>query len=119
MEDFQWFVREVHRHFGLDLSGYKPHRMKRRIEILIRKYRLSSYQEYLRLLLTNSSVKEEFLDKITINVTEFFRNPEKWWELRDKYLPELLSFQDRDSRRGALVVRVGKNLTHSPYSLRS
>jgi len=116
MEDFQWFVREVHRHFGLDLSGYKPHRMKRRIEILIRKYRLSSYQEYLRLLLTNSSVKEEFLDKITINVTEFFRNPEK--SGINTFQSSSL-FQDRDSRRGALVVRVGKNLTHSPYSLKS
>ncbi|MGJ8454745.1 CheR family methyltransferase [Pseudothermotoga sp. U03pept] len=90
MEDFQWFVKEVHRYFGLDLSGYKPHRVKRRIEILIKKYRLSSFQEYLRFLLSNPAAKEEFLDKLTINVTEFFRNPEKWWELRDKYLPELL-----------------------------
>lgn len=113
MEDFQWFVREVHRHFGLDLSGYKPHRMKRRIEILIRKYRLSSYQEYLRLLLTNSSVKEEFLDKITINVTEFFRNPEKWWELRDKYLPELLSF----SRSRFKAWSAGCASGEEPYSL--
>ncbi|MCX7812961.1 MAG: protein-glutamate O-methyltransferase CheR [Pseudothermotoga sp.] len=113
MEDFQWFVKEVHRHFGLDLSGYKPHRMKRRIEILIRKYKLSSYQEYLRLLLSNSVVRDEFLDKLTINVTEFFRNPEKWWELRDKYLPELLSL----SRSRFKAWSAGCASGEEPYSL--
>lgn len=113
MEDFQWFIKEVHRYFGLDLSGYKPHRVKRRIEILIKKYRLPSFQEYLKFLLSNPSAKEEFLDKLTINVTEFFRNPEKWWELRDKYLPELLS-----SSRGKFKAwSAGCASGEEPYSL--
>ncbi|MEJ5229788.1 MAG: protein-glutamate O-methyltransferase CheR [Pseudothermotoga sp.] len=113
MEDFQWFVKEVHRYFGLDLSGYKPHRVKRRIEILIKKYRLSSFQEYLRFLLSNPAAKEEFLDKLTINVTEFFRNPEKWWELRDKYLPELLALSKNKFKAWSAGCASGEE----PYSL--
>jgi chemotaxis protein methyltransferase CheR len=113
LEDFQWFVREVNRYFGLDLSGYKPHRVKRRIEILIRKYKLNSFQEYLRFLLANEQAKEEFLDKLTINVTEFFRNPEKWWELRDRHLPGLLNA----SRGHFKAWSAGCASGEEPYSL--
>ncbi|RKX42630.1 MAG: chemotaxis protein CheR, partial [Thermotogae bacterium] len=44
MEDFQTFVKEVYRHFGLDLSGYKAHRVKRRTEILVKKHGLQSFR---------------------------------------------------------------------------
>lgn len=90
-EEFEWFVKRIKDIMNLDLSGYKPERVKRRIEMLIRKYNCKSYKEYLDMILKDNKKKDEFLDKLTINVTEFFRNPEKWFELRDKFLPELLA----------------------------
>ena len=81
-EEFTWFVGRVNETMGLDLSGYKPERMKRRIEMLIRKYNCKSYKEYLDMILKDNKKKDEFLDKLTINVTEFFRNPDKWQELK-------------------------------------
>ena len=89
-EEFTWFVGKINEIMGLDLSGYKPERMKRRIEMLIRKYNCKSYKEYLDMILKDNKKKDEFLDKLTINVTEFFRNPEKWQEIKDKFLPQLL-----------------------------
>jgi len=89
-DEFEWFVKKVKESMNLDLSGYKPERMKRRIEMLVRKYNCKSYKEYYDLIMKDAKKKDEFLDKLTINVTEFFRNPEKWMELRDKFLPELL-----------------------------
>ena len=77
-EEFTWFVGKINETMGLDLSGYKPERMKRRIEMLIRKYNCKSYKEYLDMILKDNKKKDEFLDKLTINVTEFFRNPDKW-----------------------------------------
>ncbi len=113
IEEFEWFRKEIHRYFNLDLSGYKPHRVKRRIEILIRKYKLDSYREYLKLLLSDPKVKDEFFDRLTINVTEFFRNPEKWWELRDKFLPELLAFSKGRFKAWSAGCASGEE----PYSL--
>ncbi len=113
MEDFEWFIKEVKRHFNLDLTGYKPQRVKRRIEILIRKWGKRSYKDYLKLILDNKKAQKEFLDRLTINVTEFFRNPEKWWELRDKFLPQLL----RESRRGFKAWSAGCSSGEEPYSL--
>jgi len=89
-EEFTWFVGKINEIMGLDLSGYKPERMKRRIEMLIRKYNCKSYKEYLDMILKDNKKKDEFLDKLTINVTEFFRNPEKRQEIKDKFLPQLL-----------------------------
>ncbi|MFP4460615.1 MAG: CheR family methyltransferase [Thermotogota bacterium] len=85
--EFDWFVTEVKKKLDLDLSGYKPHRVKRRTDILLRKNHIETYREYMKLILSDEDKKEEFLDKLTINVTEFFRNPEKWKALEKKYLP--------------------------------
>ncbi|HAA82986.1 MAG TPA: chemotaxis protein CheR, partial [Thermotoga naphthophila] len=81
-EEFEWFVKEVEKRFGLNLSSYKPQRVKRRTELLLRKYNVD-YREYMNMLTKDKKYLDEFMDKMTINVTEFFRNPEKWWELRD------------------------------------
>src|SRR6056297_394111 len=85
--EFDWFVTEVKKKLDLDLSGYKPHRVKRRTDILLRKNRTETYRDYMKLILSDEDKKEEFLDKLTINVTEFFRNPEKWNAIEKKYLP--------------------------------
>jgi chemotaxis protein methyltransferase CheR len=85
--EFDWFVSEVKKKLDLDLSGYKPHRVKRRTDILLRKHKIESYKDYMKLILAEEDKKDEFLDKLTINVTEFFRNPEKWTSLEKKYIP--------------------------------
>ncbi|WP_407701727.1 CheR family methyltransferase [Thermosipho ferrireducens] len=113
VEEFEWFIKKVKESFGLDLTGYKPHRVKRRIEMLIRKYSLSSYKEYYELLLKDNKKKEEFFDRLTINVTEFFRNPEKWWELRDRFLPKLLSERKNKFKAWSAGCSSGEE----PYSL--
>ena len=43
---------------------------------------ITSLDEYKNILLTNKEQREKFLDFITINVTEFFRNAELFYELQ-------------------------------------
>ncbi|ABR30848.1 Protein-glutamate O-methyltransferase [Thermosipho melanesiensis BI429] len=112
-EEFQWFLEQVKKHFNFDLTGYKPHRVKRRIEMLIKKYNLKSYKDYYGLISKDKKKKEEFFDRMTINVTEFFRNPEKWWELRDKFIPQLL----RESGVKFKAWSAGCSTGEEPYSL--
>jgi len=112
-EDFQWFLKEVKKKFNLDLTGYKPHRVKRRIEIFMRKWGKSSYKDCLDLIMKDEKAQREFLDKLTINVTEFFRNPEKWEELKKKYLPDLL----KESGNRFKAWSAGCSSGEEPYSL--
>jgi Methylase of chemotaxis methyl-accepting proteins len=74
----------------IDLSSYKSQQMDRRINSLMQIWNVKTYDEYLELLKTNPQKYKEFVKKLTINVSEFFRNPERFYELWESILPELL-----------------------------
>ena len=89
--DFTTFKKNIWRHFGFDLHGYKEQQLKRRIDSLMARMQISDYQQYYQLLVGNETLWSGFIDKITINVTEFFRNPEIFALLEQEILPELLA----------------------------
>lgn len=87
--DYEIFLKNLIKRFEMDLTGYKQHRVRRRIDMLMRKHSFNSYLEYFEKLKNDDLLWDEFLDKLTINVTEFFRNPEKWEYLQKSILPDL------------------------------
>lgn len=89
--DFSEFKGKVHRHFGLYLDGYKEPQLKRRINSLMALLQVGNYADYLQLLFRDKQQWQRFIDKITINVSEFFRNPEIFACLEKKILPDLLA----------------------------
>jgi chemotaxis protein methyltransferase CheR len=82
----QWVLKE----FKINLSAYKSNQLHRRILSLMSRVGVNSVEEYIALLKKDSSQKQRFLDFITINVTEFFRNPEIFDELKEKVKSDLL-----------------------------
>ncbi|MHB1420259.1 MAG: CheR family methyltransferase [Bacillota bacterium] len=94
--DFTTFKQQVRQHFGLDLDGYKEPQLKRRIESLMNSQGIGQeYRRYLELLQGDQKQKLLFLDKITINVSEFFRNPEIFKLLEKEVIPHLLQASPR------------------------
>jgi chemotaxis protein methyltransferase CheR len=79
--DFSQFHQWVHKELGINLSAYKPTQLNRRIESLMTRLGVKSLEEYTKLIKTDKDHRQRFLDFITINVTEFFRNPELFDEL--------------------------------------
>lgn len=79
--DFSQFHQWVHKELGINLSAYKPTQLNRRIESLMTRLGVKSLEEYTKLIKTDREHRQRFLDFITINVTEFFRNPELFEEL--------------------------------------
>lgn len=90
MLDYQEFKRLAGQLVGIDLSDYKSQQMDRRIQSLIQSWEVQNYDDCLELLKTNPQRYKEFVKKLTINVSEFFRNPERFEELWRRVLPELL-----------------------------
>lgn len=74
MPEYQEFGKQIKRKTGIDLSLYNEAQMKRRLTSLYGKRGFSSFSTYLEELHLNSILFEEFLDYLTINVTEFYRN---------------------------------------------
>lgn len=79
--DFIEFHNWIYKEFNIDLNAYKPEQLNRRINSLMSRIGISSLTEYKKLLTDSLEEKQRFLDFITINVTEFFRNPELFKEL--------------------------------------
>jgi len=63
---------------GESLSSYREGFLKRRIANRLRKNRVSDAEEYIRLLRTSSTEVKALKEELSINVTEFFRDPPVW-----------------------------------------
>ena len=89
--DYVQFVSKVKTLTNIDLSFYKEKQMKRRINALITRNGKENYQQYFELLKSSKEHLDEFMQFITINVSEFFRNPPQWEILNSDILPRLLN----------------------------
>lgn len=87
---YSYFLRKVSRLTGIDLGAYKSEQMKRRLNTIMHRNRVRNLFEYARLLEQPDRL-QEFLDFFTINVSEFFRIPDKFDYLSRHILPRLLA----------------------------
>lgn len=88
--DYEYFIKEIWKLTDIDLNAYKQNQMKRRIDALIAKRKIKGYSEYVEVLKTDTELFDEFVDYITINVSEFYRNPEQWKYLAQNVFPMLM-----------------------------
>jgi len=89
-EEFNSFKKKIASYIGLNLFNYKNAQMERRIVSLMNRNNIFKLDEYYMLLISEKEKLEEFTNMLTINVTEFFRNNDKFDELEQKFIPELL-----------------------------
>ncbi len=88
-DDYEYFKSQILALTKIDLNAYKEAQMKRRIDTLIAKQRCSEYSQYVTLIKNDRERFEEFVNYLTINVSEFWRNPEQWKILEDKVIVNL------------------------------
>lgn len=111
--DYEYFIKEVEKLTQIDLSAYKQNQMKRRIDALIAKHKISGYEAYIETLKKDKVRFEEFVDYITINVSEFYRNPEQWKYLKEKVFPGLI----KDFGQTLKIWSAACSTGDEPYSL--
>lgn len=89
--DYEYFKKQVLALTKIDLNCYKEKQMKRRIDTLISRHNLEGYDAFLGKLKTDAALLEEFVNYLTINVSEFYRNPDQWQILDKDVFPELIN----------------------------
>lgn len=112
MSDYEIFIEQVKRKTRIDLSLYKEAQMKRRLTSLYRKRGYRNFVDYFEAIDRDPALLDEFLDRMTINVSEFYRNPKQWDLLDRVVVPELL---ERSSR--LKVWSAACSTGEEPYSL--
>ena len=90
-DSYELFKEKVFQLTKIDLNYYKERQMKRRIDSLITKHNINSYMGYVDVLKKNKDMFDEFVNYLTINVSEFYRNPEQWELLEKEILPALMA----------------------------
>lgn len=111
--DYTYFKKEVLALTAIDLNCYKENQMKRRIDTLIAKHKIEGYDRYVQGLKSDKELFDEFVNYITINVSEFYRNPEQWRLLDEQVLPELVDRFGRNLKIWSAACSTGDE----PYSL--
>jgi chemotaxis protein methyltransferase CheR len=113
--------RIVRVRLGVDLAAYKDKCVERRLAVRLRARRCRSLAEYLGVLTADEAEVSRFLAALTINVTEFFRNPGCFERIREVCLPRLFGREEGAARRPATrpirVWSVGCASGEEPYSL--
>lgn len=89
--DYEGFKQEIYKMTKINLTLYKEKQMKRRIDALIKKNCFDTYRDYVQALKDNKDLFKEFINYLTINVSEFYRNPDQWEVLEKEIFPTLLA----------------------------
>lgn len=88
-DDYEPFCRAFRQLCGIDLLQYKRGQMERRIRSFVAARRVEGLTAYAALLKTDKAELGKFLDRVTINVSQLWRNPEQWAVLEETILPDL------------------------------
>ncbi|MET4560972.1 CheR family methyltransferase [Lysinibacillus parviboronicapiens] len=112
MSDYEQFVEGIKRKTGIDLALYKEAQMKRRLTSLYEKKGYRNFFDFLKALEQDRDLMNEFLDRMTINVSEFYRNGKRWEVLQKKIFPKLLQ-----SNKRLKIWSAACSTGEEPYSL--
>ena len=102
-------LRDMH----FDAGQYKPNYVKRRVAVRMRATGAPTYPESLRVLQGNPGEASLLFDRLTIHVTEFFRDPSLYQALQENVLPELAGRAGDPFRAWCAGCSTGEE----PYSL--
>ena len=90
LDNYEKFKKDIYELTKIDLNAYKEKQMRRRIDTLIGKNKVDTYDAYVALIKKDHDKLEQFVNFLTMNVSEVYRNPEQWEILDREIFPRLI-----------------------------
>ncbi len=105
--------------FGINLDHYKDEQMRRRLDSWLVRNGQASWTDYFTKIKNDPDELSKFRNYLTINVTEFFRDSERWNYLKRNILPKLISDAPklRPGKIGLRMWSAGCSIGPEPYSV--
>lgn len=110
--DWEEFKRKLKAKTEIDLDLYKAPQMQRRIGNLLTRNGFNTYCAYFDHVTKDKDDLAAFIEYLTINVSEFFRTPEKFSKLETDVIPDLLKRSPKLN-----IWSAGCSIGAEPYSL--
>jgi len=113
-EDPQWiaFRRKLEGAIGVPLGQYKEPQMKRRLASIMTRRGMEGWAAFEKSIASDPKLLDDVRDTLTINVSEFFRQPDRFLELQRTWLPRLM-----EQRKQLKIWSAGCSIGCEPYSL--
>jgi chemotaxis protein methyltransferase CheR len=90
--EVELLIKEINQQYGYDFSGYARASVYRRVKRFLGLKHMAGMDELRQKLFNDSYFFEEFLQEVTVNVTEMFRDPTFFLSLRTNLLPILSTY---------------------------
>ncbi|MBU0714815.1 MAG: protein-glutamate O-methyltransferase CheR [Verrucomicrobia bacterium] len=90
-EDLKLLLNEVFKERHIDFSQYREQLIQRRVATRLRVTKCHSYPEYINFLKHHRPEMDTLLDTLTINVTQFYRDPRVFQAIAEKIIPRLFA----------------------------
>lgn len=100
---------------GIDLEHYKDEQMRRRLDSWLVRSGMKTWEEYFLKVKADKDELLKFRNYLTINVTEFFRDTERWKHLHNVVLPGLI--REAGTKPGLRIWSAGCSIGAEPFTL--
>lgn len=112
--EFDYFVKFVSQHYGIDLSQ-KRHLIEARLAGELKTYGLQSYGQYIEMLKADRSSKilDSVINKLTTNYSFFSRETDHFDYLAKTVIPEM----DKLNKRSVKIWSAGCSTGQEPYNI--
>jgi chemotaxis protein methyltransferase CheR len=116
-KDFVSLKKQIFRSTSLDLGQYKDTYLQRRIGVRMRCCGSKAYSDYISYLDSNPNEYDQLMDDLTINVTQFFRDPIVFKAMEEDVLPLLIYEKVNKGKNDITVWSAGCSSGEEPYSI--
>lgn len=120
MADFRRLGKYIHAELGIKMPDAKRGMVEGRLRKRLKALNIASYKDYCAYLFSPHGQKNEltfFIDQITTNKTDFFRESRQFVFLAQKALPQIVSSNPTGDTRKLNIWSAACSRGHEPYTL--
>jgi chemotaxis protein methyltransferase CheR len=110
--DWLTFRGALERAIGVPLGQYKEPQMKRRLASVMSRHHITGWPAFTKAVALDKELLIDVRDTLTINVSEFFRQADRFMELQNSVIPRLLA-----ERKTLKLWSAGCSIGCEPYTL--
>jgi len=90
--EIKQFIKKIDETYGYDFSNYDKNSLIRRIELLKQELKVQYFTDFEYLVLNNSDIFQLLFKKLSINVSEFFRDDNMYIDFIENIIPILATY---------------------------
>ena len=87
-----YLMKEIYKKYGYDFTNYDKGSLVRRVELLRQELGVDNFSDMENIILRDNEVFESLFEKLSINVSEFFRDINTFKQFKEQIIPVLETY---------------------------